>query len=65
MEDPLFKKTVQGYNPWVDVTLLQRRAINPYVSLGLQLNQSNRSTEYMGKIRDAMANHMWENATFE
>jgi hypothetical protein len=65
VEDPLFKEALQGLNPLVDVTLLQPRTVNPYVSPGLQPNQSNRSTEYMEKIRDAMANHMWENATFE
>ena len=65
VEDPLFKEALQGLNPWVDVTLLQPGAVNSYVSHVLRPNQSNRSTAYMEKIRDVMANHMWENASFE
>jgi hypothetical protein len=65
VEDKLFEDALKGLNPWVDLTVLQSGAVVPYISRGLRPNQSSNSTKYMGKIRDAMASHMWEHGTFE
>jgi hypothetical protein len=65
VEDKLFKNALKGLNPWIDLTVLQSRVVVSYISCGLRPNQSSNSTKYMGKIRDAMAHHMWEHGTFE
>jgi hypothetical protein len=65
VEDKLFKDALKGLNSWVDLTMLQSGAVVPYISHGLCPNQSSNNTKYMGKIRDAMARHMWEHGTFE
>ena len=65
VEGKLFKDTLKGLNPCVDLIVLQTGAVVPYISCGLRPNQSSNNTRYMGKIRDAMARHMWEHGIFK
>jgi hypothetical protein len=48
VEDPLFNEALQGLNPWVDVTLLQPRAVTRMSLMGY------------GQINRTAVRHIWE-----
>jgi hypothetical protein len=59
--DPLFKEALQQMygQDWVDVSLCNNMSMTQYVELGLQLDRSKASKEYMVAYRAAVAEHMW------
>jgi len=60
MTDPLFKVALRRLNPWVDVDDRQEVDMaQKNVSPRERLDQSDASSVYMGKVRDAMALSMW------
>jgi hypothetical protein len=59
MTDPLFRAALHRLNPWVDVDDQQELGLAQNVAPGERPDQSDASSVYMGKVRDAMALSMW------
>jgi hypothetical protein len=60
MTDPLFRAALRRLNPWVDVDDQHELGLAQNIAPGERPDQSNASSVYMGKVRDAMALSMWE-----
>jgi hypothetical protein len=59
MIDPLFEVALRRLNPWVDTDDRQEVGMAQNIAPREQPNQSNGSSDYMGKVRDAMTLSMW------